>query len=155
MPAAMKNNLVRVTLSGLALLSLAASTVLAQTPQDRKTPTKGPTFFQPIKRVELPTSTGNEQRLSQDDSASWSVNPIDRFVRVKLQEHGLQPAGPAEKRTLIRRATLDLIGLPPTPAEVDAFLADQSPVAFAKVVERLLASSQYGERCGRHWLDVV
>ena len=62
---------------------------------------------------------------------------------------------PADKRTLIRRATFDLIGLPPTPEEVDAFLSDSSPDAFAKVVDRLLASPHYGERWGRHWLDVA
>jgi hypothetical protein len=73
----------------------------------------------------------------------------------KLREHGLKPAGPAEKRTLIRRATFDLIGLPPTPEEVAAFLADGSPDAFRKVVDRLLASPRYGERWGRHWLDVA
>ena len=68
---------------------------------------------------------------------------------------GLLLRVPADKRTLIRRATFDLIGLPPTPAEIDAFLADDSPQAFAKVVDRLLASPRYGERWGRHWLDVV
>jgi hypothetical protein len=89
------------------------------------------------------------------DPAGWSANPIDRFVRARLREHGLQPAGPADKRTLIRRVTFDLVGLPPTPAEVDDFLADRSPAALATVVDRLLASPQYGERWGRHWLDVV
>ena len=73
----------------------------------------------------------------------------------KLEEKGLKPARPADKRVLIRRATLDLTGLPPTPEEVDAFLADQSPDAFAKVVDRLLASPRYGERWGRYWLDVA
>jgi hypothetical protein len=89
------------------------------------------------------------------DSSGWSANPIDRFVRARLRKHGLEPANPADKRTLIRRASFDLIGLPPTPAEVDAFLADRAPDAFAKVVDRLLASPQYGERWARHWLDVV
>ena len=73
----------------------------------------------------------------------------------KLEAKGLQPAPPADRRTLIRRATFDLIGLPPTPAEIDAFLADDSPDAFARVVDRLLASPHYGERWGRHWLDVA
>ena len=72
-----------------------------------------------------------------------------------MEARGITPAAPADKRTLLRRATFDLIGLPPTPAEIDAFLADDSPQAFAKVVDRLLASPQYGERWGRHWLDVV
>ena len=73
----------------------------------------------------------------------------------KLNQHGLQPNAPADKPTLLRRATFDLIGLPPTPAEVDSFLADESPTAFAKVVDRLLASPYYGQRWGRHWLDLV
>jgi hypothetical protein len=73
----------------------------------------------------------------------------------KLEGAGLAPLDQADKRTLIRRATYDLTGLPPTPAEVDAFLEDPSPRAFAHVVERLLASERYGERWGRHWLDVV
>jgi mono/diheme cytochrome c family protein len=85
----------------------------------------------------------------------WPRNDIDRFILAKLEERGLRPAGDSEKRTLIRRATFDLVGLPPTPGEVEAFLNDNSPEAFAKVVDRLLASSHYGERWGRHWLDVV
>ena len=83
------------------------------------------------------------------------INPIDAFIRAKLTEKGLTHAPLADKRTLIRRATFDLIGLPPTPQEVDAFLADKSPDAFDKVIERLLASPHYGERWGRHWLDVA
>jgi hypothetical protein len=86
---------------------------------------------------------------------AWVANEIDRFVLAKLEEVGLSPARDAEKRTLIRRATFDLTGLPPTPEEIDAFLADSSPEAFSKVVDRLLESPRYGERWGRHWLDVV
>jgi hypothetical protein len=100
--------------------------------------------FEPIKKVDLPP-----------DPSGWSANPFDRFVRAKQEQKGLQPAGPAEKRTLLRRAAFDLIGLPPTPEDVEAFLADRSPAAFAKAIDRLLASPQYGERWGRHWLDVV
>jgi hypothetical protein len=83
------------------------------------------------------------------------ANPIDLLVRVRLAAAGLTPAPPAEPRALIRRATFDLTGLPPTPAEVEAFLKDTSPGAFATVVDRLLASPAYGERWGRHWLDVA
>ncbi|MFO0891097.1 MAG: DUF1553 domain-containing protein [Isosphaeraceae bacterium] len=86
---------------------------------------------------------------------AWPRSPLDHFVLEKLEESGLRPAPEADKRTLIRRATFDLIGLPPSTREVGAFLADRSPDAFAKVVERLLASPQYGERWGRHWLDVA
>ena len=86
---------------------------------------------------------------------SWRKSPIDHFILAKLEARGLKPAPPADKRTLIRRAYFDLIGLPPKPEEVEAFVADQAPDAFAKIVERLLASAHYGERWGRHWLDVV
>jgi hypothetical protein len=82
-------------------------------------------------------------------------NEIDGFILAKLEERGLRPAAAADPRTLLRRATFDLTGLPPAPEEVEAFLADRSPDAFAKVVDRLLASPHYGERWGRHWLDLV
>jgi mono/diheme cytochrome c family protein len=84
-----------------------------------------------------------------------SGNPIDGFILQGLISKGLTPSRPADKRTLIRRATYDLTGLPPTPSEIQAFLNDASPDAYAKVVERLLASPRYGERWGRHWLDVA
>ena len=86
---------------------------------------------------------------------SWATSEIDKFILAKLDANGLEPAPRADERTLIRRATFDLIGLPPSPREVADFLADDSPEAFAKVVDRLLASPGYGERWGRRWLDVV
>src|SRR5687768_535932 len=82
-------------------------------------------------------------------------NPIDAFIAAPLEEQGMKPSAPADPRTLIRRVFLDLIGLPPTPEEVQAFLADRTAGAFEKVVDRLLARPQYGERWGRHWLDVA
>ena len=85
----------------------------------------------------------------------WPADPIDRFILAKLQAKGLHPAAPADKRSLIRRAYFDLIGLPPKPQEVDAFLADASADAFAKVVDRLLASPHFGERWARHWMDLA
>jgi mono/diheme cytochrome c family protein len=85
----------------------------------------------------------------------WPQSPLDHFILAGLEAQGLSPAPAADRRTLIRRATFDLIGLPPTPEEVEAFLADQSSDAFAHVVDRLLASPRYGERWGRHWLDVA
>jgi mono/diheme cytochrome c family protein len=85
----------------------------------------------------------------------WCTSPIDRFVLAKLEQIGLAPSPAANKRILIRRATFDLIGLPPTPEEIDAFLQDGSSDAFARVVDRLLASPHYGERWGRYWLDVA
>ena len=84
-----------------------------------------------------------------------STNPIDAFIESSLKEHNLQVAGPAGKLTLLRRVYLDLIGLPPSPAEQEAFLEDESPGAYEKVVDKLLADPQYGVRYGRHWLDVL
>ncbi len=101
--------------------------------------------FQPLADPPLP---------SVKDTA-WPQSPIDFFILAALEEKGLRPAPPADRRTLIRRATFDLTGLPPTPEEIGAFLADESPDAFARVVDRLLASPHYGERWGRHWLDVA
>jgi cytochrome c553 len=87
--------------------------------------------------------------------AAESRSPIDRFIDARLAEHGLTAAPRADKRTLLRRATFDLLGLPPSVEEAKAFLADDSPDAFAKLVDRLLESPHYGERWGRHWLDVA
>ncbi|MBK8096335.1 MAG: DUF1553 domain-containing protein [Planctomycetes bacterium] len=87
--------------------------------------------------------------------AGWAANDLDRFVLAGLEAAGLQPSASADKRTLLRRATLDLTGLLPTGAETEAFLADTAPDAFDKVIERLLASPQYGVKWARHWLDVV
>ena len=86
---------------------------------------------------------------------NWNHHPIDRFVLAKMQERGLQPAAPADRLTWLRRATFDLTGVPPTPEDAEAFLRDTSPKAYERVVERLLASPLYGERWGRHWLDVA
>ena len=88
-------------------------------------------------------------------NTAWVRSPIDAFILGALEAKGIAPAKAADKRTLIRRATYDLTGLPPSPAEVREFLADSSAEAFAKVVDRLLASPRYGERWGRHWLDVA
>ncbi|MCU1261031.1 MAG: hypothetical protein JWO80_3916 [Bryobacterales bacterium] len=87
--------------------------------------------------------------------ASWVRNSIDSFVLAKLEQEGMKPLAPANRRTLIRRATYDLIGLPPTPEEIEAFEGDNSPNAYEKVVDRLLASPHYGERWARHWMDVA
>ena len=87
--------------------------------------------------------------------AAWIQNDVDRFVLARLEAAGLKPNSPVERHLLIRRAFLDLTGLPPSPEQVAAFLADESPEAFAKVVDSLLASAHYGERWARHWLDVA
>ena len=86
---------------------------------------------------------------------AWARNPIDQFLLAELESDGLQPPAEIDKRTFLRRVTLDLTGLPPTPAELEAFLADHSPQAAETVVDRLLQSRHYGERWGRHWLDLV
>jgi hypothetical protein len=88
-------------------------------------------------------------------SGSPPANPIDAFIRARLEKTGVAPAAAAKREQLIRRVTIDLTGLPPTPEEVDAFVNDQSPSAWQMVVDRLLASPRYGERWGRHWLDLV
>ncbi len=87
--------------------------------------------------------------------SGWLRTPVDAFVLARMERAGLEPSPPAQRRTLIRRATFDLHGLPPTPAEVEAFLADTRPNAYELLIERLLASPHYGERWGRHWLDLV
>ena len=89
------------------------------------------------------------------ENSSWPQNEIDQFILAELEARGRQPTSPADRRTWLRRATLDLTGLPPTQEDVGAFLADDSSQAFAKVVDQLLASPAYGQRWARHWLDVV
>jgi mono/diheme cytochrome c family protein len=101
--------------------------------------------FRPIRRTPVPETRGRD----------WPLTVIDRFVFAELESRGVRPSAPADKRTLIRRATFDLTGLPPTLEEIDDFLKDDSPGAFARVVDRLLASPHYGERWGRLWLDVA
>jgi hypothetical protein len=86
---------------------------------------------------------------------AWPLNPVDRFILARLEARGLRPAPPADRLTLLRRLTFDLTGLPPTPGELEDFLADRSPQAYARAVDRLLASPAYGEHWGRHWLDVA
>ncbi len=97
----------------------------------------------------------NDPAVPQVRDTKWPRNSVDNFVLARMEQAGVIPAPAADARTLLRRVTFDLTGLPPTPAEMDAFLADTSPQAFEKVVDRLLDSPRYGERWGRHWLDVV
>jgi hypothetical protein len=101
--------------------------------------------YKPVQRPSVPKVKNNE----------WVQNPVDAFILAKLEAKGLTPAPPAERAALVRRATYDLIGLPPTPEEVDAFVKDKSPDAYEKLIDRLLASAHYGEKWGRHWLDLV
>lgn len=101
--------------------------------------------WQPLTHPQVPTVAND----------TWSRGDLDRFVLAKLKTNGLAPVGDADRSTLIRRVTYDLTGLPPTPAELDKFLDDKSTGAFSNLVEQLLASPRYGERWGRHWLDVA
>jgi mono/diheme cytochrome c family protein len=101
--------------------------------------------FQPVSDPPTPQVNG----------MAWVRSPIDAFLLAKLEARGLRPAKPADKYTLLRRVTFDLTGLPPTPEEIEAFIKDESPTAFEAVVDRLLRSPAYGERWGRHWLDVA
>jgi hypothetical protein len=117
------------------LLSAAAGTVGAGDPH---------WAFKPAAKPEVPRET-----------SPWIRNPVDAFILATLKEKGLSPAGEADRRTQARRLHFDLIGLPPTPEDVRRFEADPDPLAYEKLVDRLLASPQYGERWARHWLDVV
>ena len=121
-----------------ALLVVSAVTAAAQTTSQPKL-----WVLKPVVRPEIPAAL------------TRSPNPIDAFIAADYKAKGLRPAGPADKRTLLRRVYLDLIGIPPTPEQQDAFLQDQSPDAYEKVVDQLLASEQHGVRYARHWLDVL
>ncbi len=134
-----------LVLAGL-ILGLAAP--VGRPADDRPEPRKaGPDWWslQPVRR---PVPPAVQDR-------AWVHNPIDAFVLARLDRQHLRPAPPADRATFIRRATLDLHGLPPTPAEIDAFVNDVRPDAYERLIDRLLASPRYGERWGRHWLDVV
>jgi hypothetical protein len=123
--------------------------------EEAKVPVRGPKeisaqdrafwSFQPVKRPGVPAVKNTR----------WVANPIDAFILAKLEAKGLTPAPSASKQVLIRRAYYDLIGLPPTPEEVEAFVADRSPNAYETMIDRLLDSPRYGEKWARHWLDVV
>ena len=110
--------------------------------------------FQPVKALPLP-SIRNPQFAARLNSPKSIRNPIDNFIFARLEKEGLEPSPEADRPTLIRRVTLDLTGLPPTLAEIDAFLKDTSPDAYEKAVDRLLASPHYGERMALEWLDAA
>src|SRR5262249_21721683 len=115
-------------------------------------PTSATSASGPAHWAFTPPKDHKPPRVRQQD---WARNPIDRFLLARLEAKDLRPAPPADRPTPPRRAPFALTGLPPTPEERDAFMADDSPDAFAKVVDRLLASPAYGERWGRHWLDLA
>ncbi|HUG92635.1 MAG TPA: DUF1553 domain-containing protein [Planctomycetaceae bacterium] len=109
----------------------------------------------PLERPPVPETAEGDSDAAAPVDAGWPRTPVDAFVRAKQRDQGLSPSPAADRRTLIRRLTFDLHGLPPSPDEIDEFLADASPDAWHKLADRLLASPRYGERWGRHWLDVA
>ncbi|MEM6840894.1 MAG: PSD1 and planctomycete cytochrome C domain-containing protein [Bacteroidota bacterium] len=125
-------------------IKVKTSLALSTTWQNRRYQPEDLWGFQPVRDYEVPK-----------DYEAESNHPIDAFIQRKLDENNLEPAPLTDKQTLIRRATFDLTGLPPTPEEVQAFVNDSAPNAYDKLINRLLASPRYGERWGRHWLDVV
>jgi Protein of unknown function (DUF1553)/Protein of unknown function (DUF1549) len=122
-------------LAGTVLSAILLSAAPARKPT--------PWYLKPIERPAVPAGV------------TESGNPIDAFIAAKLKDKGLQATGPADKASLLRRVYLDLIGIPPTPSEQEAFLVDKTPDAYEKVVDRLLADKQHGVRYARHWLDVL
>jgi cytochrome c553 len=131
---------------GLSALAVASSTTGAS-PVAASARARARSFwsFQPVADP-VPPAVAND---------AWPSSPIDRFILAKLEQNGLSPAPPADRPTLIRRASFDLIGLPPTVEDIDTVVRDQAPGAFGRVVDRLLASPHYGERWGRYWLDLA
>src|SRR6202171_753066 len=127
------------------LIGLLAAAVLAGGAVDFTPAQRQYWAFQPVKRTEPPPVK----------NARLAATPIDRFILAKVESKGLKPNPAADRVTLIRRLSFDLIGLPPTPDEVDAFVSDRSPNAYEKIVDELLASPHYGERWARHWLDLA
>ncbi len=144
--------MIRRSLMTVSASLILATWVTANPAEDEKAPggvvteaAKRYWAYQPIRRPAVP-------EVARRD---WPRNPIDAFILTKLEAKGLAPAEPADRIALIRRVTYDLIGLPPTPSEVDAFVSDKSPDAYEKLLDRMLASPHYGEKWGRHWLDLV
>src|SRR4051812_22283137 len=112
-------------------------------------------WYEPLRKEHWAWQPLTDPKPPAVDDPSWARDELDRYILAGLEKAGLAPACDADKTAILRRVSFDLVGLPPTPAQVEAFLADHSPDAFAKVVDRLLASPQFGERWGRHWLDVA
>jgi hypothetical protein len=123
--------------------------------EGRAAPVAAPSVITPEKRAYWAFLALGKPPVPAVKDAGWPRTDIDRFILTRLEREGLRPVAAADKLTMIRRVTLDLTGLPPTPEEIDAFQRDSSPAAFSKVVDRLLASPRYGEAWGRMWLDVA
>jgi hypothetical protein len=132
----------------LILFGLAQAIIQRENVLQAATPTTAKTTlwcFEPLNRPALPTV----------QNAGWAKTPLDQFILAAQQQVGLTPSGEANRRTLLRRLYFDLIGLPPTPAQIEAFVNDADPKAYENLVDQLLASPHYGERWGRHWLDLA
>jgi hypothetical protein len=139
----------------MALFILAASGLHLVLRAEEKAATKTATAEEDTWWSLKPLAKALPPRAAPTGFESWAQNPIDRFILAKLRDKSLHPSPAADKRTWLRRVTYDLIGLPPTGNEIDAFLADQLPGSYERVVDRLLASPHHGERWARHWMDVV
>ena len=137
----MKNVLLTLPLLALFATFSSAEEIITKV----NATTKSFWSYKPLRRPSVP-KIGNP---------AWSANPIDAFIYKRLEAKRLKPNGPASRRELIRRASFDITGLPPTLEEVEAFENDKSPGAWEKVIDRLLASPHYGEKWARHWLDIV
>ena len=130
-------------------------------------PRKGDSKSKPLKKKSTATIDFSKERefwsfrplnktsIPNVKNKTWPANNIDRFILAKQEQSGLTPVATADRRTLVRRAYFDLTGLPPTPQEIQEFLKDQSPQAYEHLIDRLIASPQYGETWGRHWLDIA
>ena len=138
-------DLTRWVQDGVAWPKVVATAVVARTNPNYDRLRKEHWAWQPLREAKVPAVANGD----------WPRGTIDRFILAKLEDNHLAPAGDAARRARLRRVTFDLTGLPPTPAEIDAFVADRTPDAFPKVVDRLLASPAFGEHWGRHWLDVA
>ncbi len=139
---ALRNRWLKSLVFGAAIV-VATAAAVSSAPDDEHTSDWW--AYQPLERPALP----------EVNDESWPTSDIDRFILAKLEQNELRPSPRASKRALVRRAFYDLTGLPPTPDEVDAFVNDDAPDALARLIDRLLESPQYGEKWGRHWLDLV
>lgn len=146
--SASRHRTTKAVVFSLAALSLAAAISTAA-------PTVGKDPFTPQQRAWWAFQPVHRSAVPEVKAKDWVKTPVDAFVLAKLEQKGLAPSPSADRVTLLRRVSFDLIGLPPTPEEIDAFVNDKSPNAWEKVVDRLLASPHYGERWARHWLDLA
>ena len=136
---------------GVTLAVILARTAWGATATNAPTP--APHWsYRPLSAPRVPAGSASHASAS---SAAARAHPIDAFIQDRLDREGIPPSPEADRRTLLRRVSLDLTGLPPTPAEMKAFEEDAAPGAYERCVDRLLASPRYGERWARHWLDVV